>query len=172
MSQKSVEFFVRCVPPKATAQQKGAFYNHALGRVIHFKKKNVVESENDYMTLLAPHVPKEPFRGAVRFEAIFVWPFRKSESQKTRKRLLVPMTVKPDFDNLSKTLCDTMTKLCFWTDDSLVSDGRVRKFWGERSGIHIRVEEIAWADASGGIDGNALALLGVSGMGDLFGGKK
>ena len=152
------------MPPRTTFQQKKVFFNPHLGRVQFVKKKGLAEAEQDFMSLLISHVPAEPFKAAVRLSVIFVYPFRKTDSQKTRNRLLVPMTVKPDFDNLSKTLCDTMTKLQFWTDDSLVADGRVRKFWGERSGIHIRVEEIAGADAFTGIDGETLELLGVSGL--------
>ena len=174
-----IDFFCDCVPPKATAQQKGAFYNKALGRIQFFKKKDVAESETDYMTLLSPNVPSEPFRTAVRLDVCFVWPFRKTESRRVRERLLVPMTVKPDFDNLAKTLCDVMTKLFFWTDDSLVADGRIRKFWGASPGIHIRIEEIDELNAFDGIGEDTLALLGVSdfsdnppdGGGDLFGGS-
>jgi len=153
-----IEFSIRCIPPKATAQQKGAFYNKALGRIQFFKKKDVAESETDYMTLFAPHVPAEPFRVPVRLDVSFVWPFRKTETKRVRERMLVPMTVKPDFDNLAKTLCDVMTKLFFWTDDSLVADGRIRKFWGASPGIHIRIVEIDELNAFDGIGEDTLAV--------------
>jgi Holliday junction resolvase RusA-like endonuclease len=139
---KSVEFFIRCVPPKTTAQQKGAFYSPHLKRIVHFKKKEVVESESDYMSLLAPHVPGEPLRGAVKFTAVFVWPFRKAESKRNKAKPLVPMDVKPDFDNLAKTLCDVLTKLRFWEDDANVTDGRVVKFWGANPGVYILAHEL------------------------------
>lgn len=160
-----VEFFVRCVPPRATFQQKRVFYNKHIGRVQFVKNKGLAEAEQDFMSLLAGHIPAEPFDTAVRLSVIFVYPFRKGDSRKTRKRQLVPMTVKPDFDNLSKTLCDTMTKLRFWTDDSLVADGRVMKFFGERPGILIRIDAVTDDTAFDGIDGGTLGVLGVSGYG-------
>ena len=151
-----VEFFIRCIPPKATAQQKGVYVKD--GRAQFFPKKEVARSAADYMTLLSPHVPAEPFRVPVRLDVSFVWPFRKMESRRVRERMLVPMTVKPDFDNLAKTLCDVMTKLCFWADDSLVADGRIRKFWGASPGIHIRIGEIDELNAFDGIGEDSLAV--------------
>ena len=49
---------------------------------------------------------------------------------------LVPMTARPDFDNIAKALCNTMTKLRFWKDDAEVYHGTVRKFWGETPGMY------------------------------------
>ena len=173
---RRVDFFVRCIPPKATAQHKGAVHIPATNRVRIFKTKRVKDSEQCFAALLRPHVPAEPFGSAVRLEVSFVWPFRVSERKGIRDRLLVPMHTHPDFDNISKTFCDVMTSLFFWADDSLVADGRIRKFWGVQPGIHVRIDEIDATNAFEGIEDGTLALLGVSGLvdvpeeGDLFGG--
>jgi Holliday junction resolvase RusA-like endonuclease len=39
-----------------------------------------------------------------------------------------PMTTKPDFDNLAKSMVDTLTKMNFWKDDSQIVFGKVMKF--------------------------------------------
>jgi len=170
-----VDFFVRCVPPRTTFQQKKVFYNAALGRVQFVKKKSLEQAEQDFMSLFAPHAPKEPFRTAVRLGVVFVYPFRKTERKGVRERLLVPMTVKPDFDNLSKTLCDVLTKLYFWTDDALVAEAHVSKFWGASPGILISIEEIANYDKTVREHLEGMARIGfikdgLANDGDLFGG--
>ncbi len=50
---------------------------------------------------------------------------------------------KPDTDNLQKLLKDCMTELGFWKDDALVASELVQKFWGEKTGIYINIEELA-----------------------------
>lgn len=51
-------------------------------------------------------------------------------------------TTKPDTDNLQKLLKDVMTDLGFWKDDALVASEIVEKFWAERPGIFIYVENL------------------------------
>lgn len=46
-------------------------------------------------------------------------------------------TVKPDWDNIAK-VTDAMNKIV-WTDDCQIVDGRVQKFYGERSFLHVEV---------------------------------
>ena len=52
-------------------------------------------------------------------------------------------TTKPDTDNLQKMLKDIMTDLGFWKDDALVASELVEKFWGNITGIFIRVEDLS-----------------------------
>lgn len=49
---------------------------------------------------------------------------------------------KPDTDNLQKMLKDVMTDLHFWKDDAQVASEICEKFWAERPGIYIRIENI------------------------------
>ena len=51
-------------------------------------------------------------------------------------------TTRPDTDNLQKLLKDCMSDTGFWKDDALVASEIVEKFWAERPGIYIRVEEL------------------------------
>ena len=49
---------------------------------------------------------------------------------------------KPDTDNLNKLLKDCMTEVCFWKDDSLVASEIIEKFWADKPGIYIKIEEL------------------------------
>lgn len=135
-----LRFFMPCVPPKATAQQKGAFVMG--GRVRFFKKKTVRDSENLLAAMLQQHVPPEPFAGPVSLHVAWIFPYRKSE----KKAVVaagkdIPHTVRPDLDNLEKSLLDVMTALRFWNDDSQVATKVTVKRWGPRPGIEVTVLE-------------------------------
>ncbi len=135
---EAIELFEGCEPPKATAQQKGAYV--VGGKVRFFKKAKVRIAEDFLAFLLRPHVPEAPFTGPVALEARWTFPYRKSERKATvRAGLEVPHTSRPDLDNLEKNLLDVMTRLRFWEDDSQVADKRTSKCWGPRPGIWVRV---------------------------------
>ena len=59
-----IRFFVPCVPPKTTAQQKGAF--NAGGHIRFFTKKKVAQAESDYISLFMPFAPTDPMEGPLR----------------------------------------------------------------------------------------------------------
>lgn len=133
-----LRFRIDCVPPTATAQQKGAFV--CGGRVRFFTKRKVRESENFLAALLSAHRPDVPFSAPVSLTARWTFPFRKSERRSVVKAGLdVPHTSRPDLDNLEKNLLDVLTRLNFWTDDSLVAEKSTSKSWGPRPGIEIEI---------------------------------
>jgi len=65
------------------------------------------------------------------------WPKKKQEA--ARSGTLRP-TTKPDFDNYAKTV-DALN-LVVWVDDGQIVDGRVRKFYSDKPGMWIKVEQI------------------------------
>jgi Holliday junction resolvase RusA-like endonuclease len=77
----------------------------------------------DFMFVAEKHKPDVPFTGPLEVTFYFAFPLIKSDKGKP-----APMTTKPDFDNLCKSVCDAMTKLGFWTDDSQITFGKVMKF--------------------------------------------
>ena len=54
---------------------------------------------------------------------------------------ILPNGARPDCDNLVKIVGDVLTKLQFYKDDGQVFDLRVSKFWGEKVGITVTIEE-------------------------------
>ena len=137
---RKLEFMIDCVPPTATAQQKGAFV--LGGRVRFYTKAKVRQAENLLAALLKPYVPPEPFAQPVSLYVRWTFPYRKSERKGvTNAGKPVPHTSRPDLDNLEKSLLDVMTALRFWTDDSLVFSKTTVKLWGSRPGIEVVITD-------------------------------
>lgn len=135
---KPLSFRIDCVPPTATAQQKGAFV--CGGRVRFFTKRKVRESENFLAALISMHSPDVPFPIPVSVTVRWTFPWRKSERRRiVAANIPIPHVSRPDLDNLEKNLLDVLTRLNFWTDDSLVSEKRTSKWWGPKPGIDIRI---------------------------------
>lgn len=134
-----LEFTLNINPPKATAQQKGAFI---AGKVIcFFKKKKVVEAERSLGALLYEHAPQEPFQGAVKLTIDWYFPYRKSERKSiVKSSRIFGHTVRPDLDNLEKSFIDVMTRLQFWNDDSQICVKHTRKYWAPKGKIHVKIE--------------------------------
>ena len=89
------------------------------------------------MAYLSQFAPQEKIQGAIRLTVKWIFPMIKGSYNGQYK------TTKPDTDNLQKLLKDCMTELGYWVDDALVASEIVEKFWGETTGIYVRVEELA-----------------------------
>ncbi len=135
-----IEIFLPIVPPKTTHQAKRIVRIGKFTRLAD--KPELKEAINSYMSLLLPYAPDTPISGPVSLTLRFTFPWRKSETKKRRMFGILPMTVKPDFDNMAKTITDVMTKLNFWRDDAQVARAYITKQWGDDVGIRIKIEEI------------------------------
>jgi Holliday junction resolvase RusA-like endonuclease len=132
------QFFAPCVPPTTTAQQKGAFI--CGNSVRFFKKKKTQQAENTLIDLFKGHAPKQPHEGALKVCIAIYFPFRKVEKKCDLIDGIACHTSRPDFDNLSKMLCDVLTTLCFWNDDGQISNGTIIKRRAKHTGIEITIE--------------------------------
>jgi Holliday junction resolvase RusA-like endonuclease len=135
-----LKFFIPCVPPRATAQQKGAFV--AGGKVRFYKKARIAQAESDWISLLRPHAPESPLQGPLLVDVSFVFPFKKTERKADRERGWVRSHTRPDIDNLCKMLFDAMSRLGFWNDDGQIADMRARKMRGQATGLAVYISEI------------------------------
>lgn len=135
----SLAFFIPCIPPKATSQQKGVMVIN--GKPRYFKKKHVKAAEESMLALLMPHRPKQPFEGPVSLSVQWVYPWRKSETKKNRALGMIPCHTRPDCSNLVKMFEDCLTRLAFWNDDSQVSHLTFSKWWGDEPGITVWIKE-------------------------------
>jgi Holliday junction resolvase RusA-like endonuclease len=82
--------------------------------------------------------PLPLFKGPVRCRMVFTFEPPRSD----RERIGTPHTLKPDKDNLEKLVLDAMTRAKVFRDDSQVADGPVEKWWGDRAGVVVMVEQI------------------------------
>lgn len=82
---------------------------------------------------------KNDYSGKVEIELVFVFPIRKSWSKKKQKAMLnKPHTIKPDLDNLEKTVLDALNGLAF-KDDSQVCLVIKEKFWSNEPYTEIKI---------------------------------
>lgn len=133
-----IEFFLVCVPPQASHHAKRIV---RVGRFSRLADKPELLAAKDMIdSLLTPHRPRTPQCGPVTLTLEFTWPWRSSESLKTRARRLIPRTSRPDCSNLAKTTEDRLAALRFLEDDNQVVELVVRKFFGDHPGIGVLIE--------------------------------
>lgn len=128
----TIEFFIDCDPPTATAQERKV----KMGRYPIFYDPDSVKYARELLTLhLRQHRPPRPLSGPV--ELTVAWSFRARTHKPGTWR-----DTKPDTDNLQKLLKDVMTREHFWNDDAQVCKEIVTKRWEKRPGILIIAREL------------------------------
>ena len=138
-----MEFFIKCNPPKTTAQATTRiFKNKYTGKMFIGKTDKAKSTREELMALLRPYVPEKPFGEPLQVVVEWGYPYLKSVRKKDIGKML-PVITRPDADNLLKFLCDCMTRAGFWVDDSIVWDLRFRKFYTDNAGIGIKIEKFS-----------------------------
>lgn len=140
-STEVLHFNAQCIPPRATAQQKGAFVCN--GKVRFFTKAKVKQAEQTWWHILEPAKAQlsQPLEGPLALNITLTYPHTKSTPKRLREEEL-PMSVKPDLDNVVKALLDTMTHMAFWNDDSQVFALQLLKQRGPEPGIELQLYEV------------------------------
>ena len=117
-------------PPTITAQQ------HKISNRNFYDPPELKVAKIKLRDHLIPHVPKEPYDGALRLVVKWCFPITGKHYDGEYKY------TKPDTDNLNKALKDVMEDLGFYVNDSRVASEIIEKFWAEIPGIYIRLEKI------------------------------
>lgn len=129
-----IEFFMHMDPPTCTHQQKKVAVRN--GKPVMYEPPDLKEARAKLKAHLAPHRPEDKMQGAIRL--VTKWCFPLSGQHKDGEY----RTSRPDTDNLQKLLKDVMTDLHFWVDDAQVASEVAEKFWAERPGIYISIDEV------------------------------
>lgn len=128
--------------PTTTAQEKGECIRYKVvnGRRVpfiqHYKKAKVSVMRQELELKFKRYRPQHPAEGPVRLEVILYF------SIKDRKLWGTYKTKKPDCSNYIKEVEDALGAVGFWRDDAQVSDLHVVKFYSERAGMTVRVEDL------------------------------
>ncbi len=129
-----IEFFMPMIPPTVTAQEKKV---HVInGKPIIYDTPEINKAKTKLIGHLGNHKPPQPITAACRL--IVKWCFQVTGKHYDGEYKYT----KPDTDNLNKALKDCMTACGYWKDDALVVSEIIEKFWAERPGIYIRIEEL------------------------------
>ena len=131
----TTEFFIPLRrPPTITHQQKDV--RCVGGKPVFYEPVELKAARALLMAHLGQHTPAKPYSGPIRLIVKWCFPLVKGRRSGQYKH------TKPDTDNLQKLLKDCMTDCGFWKDDAQVASEIVEKFWAERTGIYIRIEEL------------------------------
>jgi len=134
------QIFIPCVPPKATHQGSAMILRRRDGTPFVGKASNSAgaKAKKTLLTLLLCHAPKRSFEGPTEVEVKLVFPWRKSEPKKNKALGIMPMVTKPDLDNLSKMIVDSMADANWFAGgDQQVHLLTLSKWWGDEVGITI-----------------------------------
>lgn len=129
-----------------TAQEKGVrIVKGRNGKCFpsFFKKAKAVENERMLMNILPKYKPyqfpiKKTDRSFVKLSIIYYFPHTKS-CPKWLDHSILPMTSRPDVDNISKAMIDCMTKCGYWEDDSQLNLS-LDKFRSPQPHIHVGIK--------------------------------
>jgi len=135
VSKMTTEFFMPMKsPPTITHQQKQV--SVVNGKPVFYEPDELKAAHAKLMAHLGQHVPKKKYNGAVRLLVKWCFPIKGKHQDGEYK------ATKPDTDNLQKLLKDCMTDCGYWKDDALVASEIIEKFWANKPGIYIRIEEL------------------------------
>lgn len=131
---EKLHFWMDMIPPTVTAQEKKI---HVIkGRPYLYNPPEVNKAQAKLIGHLGKYVPEKKFDGPVRLIVKWCFPITGDHYDGQYKY------TKPDTDNLQKLLKDCMTCCGFWKDDALVVSEIVEKFWANRPGIFIEIQEV------------------------------
>ena len=128
-----IEFFVPLKKVPTTTHQM---------KQVNFKNKTIYEPPalKAARAMLMAHVGQfqiaDPLTGPLRLTVKWLFPITGKHQDGEYK------ATKPDTDNLNKLLKDVLTDLNFWRDDAQVASEIIEKFWAQRTGIYIRIEQL------------------------------
>jgi Holliday junction resolvase RusA-like endonuclease len=94
-----------------------------------------------WMAVLRPFAPSAPLVGPLRARIELTWPFRKGDGMRVRAAGRIACDVKPDCDNMAKTIFDVMALLGFFSNDAQIWTLTVTKFFGANPGLEFSIQE-------------------------------
>jgi|TARA_R110000824_G_scaffold131365_5_gene293381 Holliday junction resolvase RusA-like endonuclease len=127
-----LEFVLYCNPPKTTKQASLRF---AKGRCYHVKSAN--DNYKQLHDLVYPFRPLRPFDEPLTLKVKWVYPWRKSQSKKSKLEGMIPCDTRPDCDNIYKGFCDILQEAKYFKDDAQICSMAFEKWWGDVPRIEV-----------------------------------
>ncbi len=139
MSGRVVQGSAQFVPPKTTHHSKRIARMGKFSRLVDTPA--LVSARETWIAVLRPFAPSAPLVGPIRATLELVWPWRKGDAMKIRKNGPIPCGVKPDCDNMAKTIFDIMALLGYFSNDAQIYSLVVEKWFDSVPGIRFNLEE-------------------------------
>jgi Holliday junction resolvase RusA-like endonuclease len=129
-----IKFFVHGIPkPKARAR---TVRNKKTGNVHSFTPDTTATWEQSVLVQALEHKPDQPWNEPLGVGLIFNL-IRPTSISKKRKW----PSVKPDLDNLSKSVLDALNGV-YYTDDSRICEMVIRKRYSQTPGVEVTIWKI------------------------------
>jgi len=104
-----MKFWIACNPPRSTAQSQKRIGLRGKTPILYTTAKGKAQ-EADFMSLLHPFRPVQPYDGALRLGISYCLPLLKTERKAIREQGWTTHSKRPDGDNLVKMFQDTMRR--------------------------------------------------------------
>lgn len=137
-----LDFNIKCIPPKTTAQSTTRIFKTKSGRMFIGKTEKGKSVREELISLLMPFAPEQPIKVPVELVIQWKYPFNKSETKKNMAKGKIWCDKRSDCDNLAKFFNDCLTRLGFWLDDSQVAILHFEKFYCAEPGISVKIKEL------------------------------
>ena len=109
----------------------------------HYPPKAQADNASQLAQAIRRYRPLEPFDGPIEVELSFVSAWRSAESGRVKKSgRYRRKDTHPDNDNLSKQVLDVLESEGFLASDARVSDLILKKRWGPRHLLRVRIEKL------------------------------
>jgi Holliday junction resolvase RusA-like endonuclease len=139
MSGRLISGHGSLIPPKTTHHAKRLVRRGRFAAMVD--KPELTTARETWMAVLRPFAPSTPLVGPLRALIDLTWPFRKGDGMRVRKNGRIPCDVKPDCDNMAKTIFDVMALLGYFSNDAQIFDLIVTKWFGDEPGITFHIQE-------------------------------
>lgn len=96
------------------------------------------------LNFMKKHPKFKPFDVPLRADFIFQFKPNKNTSKKNIEFIglnTIPYCKKPDFDNLTKIICDALNEVAY-TDDRLICESTIKKQYGDKNKIIVKFTPI------------------------------
>lgn len=118
-----MEFYLNlAINPKPKARHRTGIRNH---RIIHYSDQRTVAFEKQVRLLARTQFHHAPIKGPIR--AVFLFKIEKPQKGRKGSKMKEPICT-PDLDNLLKSVCDALNKIC-WNDDAQIVEICCKKIW-------------------------------------------
>lgn len=129
------EFFVALDPTGPTHNDLEPVRRRGGG--LGIRKSDALRAHEDALAArIAPHRPPEPFSRPVHVDMRICFPTGGRHPQGS------PHAVRPDADNVEKTVFDILERFGFIRNDCLIASHCTAKAWSDPAGIWILIREI------------------------------
>jgi Holliday junction resolvase RusA-like endonuclease len=133
------EFFMAMIPPTVTKQEhQVAIIKNKKGKSIprFYDPPELKAAESKLEAHLGKHIPQKKFTGPLQVIVKWCFPITGNHYDGEWK------ITKPDLENLEKQPFDIMQRLNFYNNDAIICSKITQKFWAEKPGIYICIEEL------------------------------